>query len=65
MRLRDGFTGMDVAHQLIAHYGVRCGFVTGNAEQLPADLCGAAGVVAKPFTEAHIGRLLAQLSAIA
>jgi CheY-like chemotaxis protein len=57
INLSDGFTGVDVARRL-ALEGVRVGFVTGNLEQAPEDLAGAAGAVEKPFSDESIAELL-------
>ncbi len=62
MNLRDGFTGLEVARQLAGRFGVRFGFVTGNAEQLYKDPSGAVAVVEKPFTDEDIADLLERLA---
>ncbi len=51
VKLRDGFTGIDVAKRLKAEFGLYCAFVTGNAEQIGKCDCV---VVNKPFTATHI-----------
>ncbi len=62
MRLKDGFTGVEIAQELSARFKLPFAFVTGNAEQLPLGHYGAVGVVEKPFTEAQIAQLLTALS---
>jgi len=62
LKLKDGFTGVEIAEALRGNFHLPFAFVTGNAEQLPQDRCGAVGVVEKPFTEAQIGDLLKALS---
>lgn len=56
INLRDGFTGVKIS-QAIA--GAVCvGFITGNAEQIPADFAGAVAVLEKPFTQAGVEEML-------
>lgn len=57
INLRDGFSGVAVSRALIGE-GVQVAFVTGNAEQIPADLAGAVAVLEKPFTQAGVEELL-------
>ena len=54
MRLRDGFTGPEIADVLSGELAIPFAFVTGNVEQLPPGRHGARAVVAKPFTKADI-----------
>ncbi len=61
INLRDGFSGVQVSRALTGQSGVRVGFVTGNAEQLPRDFAGAVAVLEKPFTEAGVAELLGLL----
>src|ERR1700760_5040 len=49
IKLRDGFTGVEVARRLTDDFGLYCAFVTGNPEQVTA---AGAVVVAKPYTAA-------------
>ena len=58
MRLKDGFTGPQIAIALRDDFKIPFAFVTGNAEQLPPDRMGAVLVVPKPFTQAQISLAL-------
>jgi CheY-like chemotaxis protein len=58
VRLKDGFTGPAIAAALRDDFHIPFAFVTGNAEQLPADQMGAVQVVTKPFTPAQISQAL-------
>jgi CheY-like chemotaxis protein len=58
MRLKDGFTGPQIAEAFRDDFQIPFAFVTGNAEQLPADGMGAVQVVHKPFTQAQISQAL-------
>jgi CheY-like chemotaxis protein len=62
IKLKDGYTGIEVAQTLRGDFHLPIAFVTGNAEQLPKDRCGAVGVVEKPFTDDQIAALLKALS---
>jgi CheY-like chemotaxis protein len=62
MRLKDGFTGVEIAEALRTRFNLPFAFITGNVEQLPTGQCGAVGVVEKPFTEAQIAGLLTALT---
>jgi len=57
IRLKDGFTGPQIA-EAFRDFDIPFAFVTGNAEQLPADRMGAVQVVPKPFTQAEISQAL-------
>ncbi len=63
INLRDGMTGPDIARRLKERLGVVCGFITGNAEQLPEDMAGAVGVLEKPFTDPGVFELFKLLQA--
>jgi CheY-like chemotaxis protein len=54
LKLKDGFTGADIAQSLNGALKLPFAFVTGNAEQIPAGAFGAVAVVAKPFTDAQV-----------
>lgn len=54
IKLKDGFTGVEIARRLNQDFGVTCAFVTGNPEQIEAGCRSAVTVVRKPFTEAEI-----------
>jgi CheY-like chemotaxis protein len=55
IKLRDGFTGIEVARQLSEDFGLYCAFVTGNPEQVTAS---GAVIVAKPYSVAAIDAVL-------
>jgi len=57
LNLRDGMTGVEISRRL-ANSGVAVGFITGNAEEIPADFAGAVAVVEKPFTPDGVQELL-------
>jgi two-component system, response regulator PdtaR len=57
LNLRDGMTGVEISRRL-SGTGVAVGFITGNAEVIPADFAGAVGVVDKPFTPDGVEELL-------
>jgi len=61
IKLRDGFTGTDVA-QALKELSVPFAFVSGNTETLPAGAFGAAAVIQKPFTDTQIGLVLQDLA---
>jgi DNA-binding response OmpR family regulator len=58
INLRDGFSGVNISRALTGDARVRVGFVTGNAEQIPADFAGALAVLEKPFTQAGVEEML-------
>jgi DNA-binding response OmpR family regulator len=60
INLRDGFSGVRVSKALSGS-AVAVGFVTGNAEQIPADFAGAVAVLEKPFSDAGVVELLSIL----
>jgi CheY-like chemotaxis protein len=60
IKLRDGFTGPQIAQALIPELAVA--FVSGNTELLPPGAFGAIAVVKKPFTDQQIGALLTRLA---
>lgn len=53
LQLRGGSSGLDIVRTLRGD-GVTMVFVTANASRFADDFEGAAGVIAKPFTEAAI-----------
>jgi CheY-like chemotaxis protein len=63
VKLRDGFTGADIAEQLFNPRKLPFAFVTGNAEQIPPGAFGAVVVVPKPFTDRQIEAALDALAA--
>lgn len=54
VNLLDGFTGPDVAKVLVGSYGTTVIFLTANPEQIPKNMTGVLGLVAKPFDEKTI-----------
>jgi CheY-like chemotaxis protein len=58
LNLRDGMTGLKIARALSDDQGMAVAFITGNAEQIPADFAGALAVVEKPFTQHGVTELL-------
>ncbi len=48
--LSDGPTGLETAYFINQNCGAKVVFATANVRRLPADFCGAIGVVEKPFT---------------
>ena len=58
INLRDGFSGVQVSRALTGARRCAVGFVTGNAEQIPADFAGALAVLEKPFTQAGVEEML-------
>ena len=51
LKLRDGFTGLEIARRLKNELGLYCAFITGNSEQIAK---GEFVIVSKPFTAATI-----------
>ena len=54
LQLLDGPTGIQVARFLRTSGKTIVVFITANATRIPADYEGAAGIVAKPFSQAGI-----------
>jgi len=54
INLLDGQTGPDVAKVLIGSYGTTVIFLTANLEQVPRNMEGVLGSIAKPFDERTI-----------
>ncbi|MCJ2081774.1 response regulator [Methylobacterium sp. J-090] len=54
LQLRGGSSGLDIVRTLRDESDVVLVFVTANARRFTDDFEGAAGVIAKPFTEAVI-----------
>lgn len=65
LKLRDGFTGSEIAQALSADFHLPFAFVTGNTETLPAGAFGAVAVVAKPFTDDQVRSAIAALGTAA
>ena len=63
LKLRDGFTGGEIAQALAAEFNLPFAFITGNVEQLPEGAFGAVAVIAKPFTDGQVRDALAALRA--
>lgn len=51
IHLLDGATGLEVADHLRGVNGTTVVFVTANARKVPNDFGGAAGVIAKPYSQ--------------
>ena len=56
--LADGLTGLEVA-RAAADQGVPAVLTTGHRSLVPDDFAGAVGVIAKPYSPAHIAAALA------
>ena len=54
VHLADGPTGIQVAEYIGQTRAAMVVFMTANPKMLPADLAGAAGVIAKPYTQAGL-----------
>lgn len=59
IHLADGPTGVAVAQDLSARPGLTVLFTTANAKRVPPDFAGAAGIIAKPYSERVIRAALA------
>jgi DNA-binding response OmpR family regulator len=55
VHLLDGPTGIDIARRFRNRTDVMVVFLTANSQRLPGDYAGAAGVIAKPLSQAGIG----------
>jgi CheY-like chemotaxis protein len=62
IHLADGPTGIAVAQTLSAHPGTTVLFTTANAKRVPPDFAGAAGIIAKPYSERVIRAALAYVA---
>ena len=63
LQLRGGSSGIDIVRALREDPALVMVFVTANAQHLPEGFEGAAGVIAKPFTEAVVLDTMAFFSA--
>lgn len=55
IHLADDSNGLDVCRYIRGHWpDALIVFVTANVSKIPADFCGAHGVIAKPFSHAGI-----------
>lgn len=61
MQLSDGSSGLEVARAVRALEGVTVVFITANSRKLDDELEGAAGVIAKPFSDRTIASSIAYL----
>ena len=61
INLRDGLSGLRICEALSGGGRMAVGFVTGNAEQVPADFAGALAVLEKPFTQEGVQEILGVL----
>ena len=55
IHLLDGPTGLDIARKFRDRSDIMVVFLTANAQRIPSDFEGAAGVIAKPLSQAGIG----------
>ncbi|TGD99864.1 response regulator [Methylobacterium nonmethylotrophicum] len=62
IHLADGPTGVTVARALSARPGTTVLFTTANAKRVPDDFAGAAGIIAKPYSERVIRAALAYVA---
>ncbi|MBZ6413915.1 MAG: response regulator [Methylobacterium sp.] len=62
VHLADGPTGIGVAQDLSARPGTTVLFTTANAKRVPPDFAGAAGIIAKPYSERVIRAALAYVA---
>ncbi|BCM82699.1 response regulator [Methylobacterium indicum] len=62
VHLADGPTGVAVAQDLSGRPGLTVLFTTANAKRIPLDFAGAAGIIAKPYSERVIRAALAYLA---
>lgn len=60
MRLKDGVTGAQVARELQARLGIPVILMSGHADHRSVDELGAAGFLAKPFSDAELFRAIAK-----
>lgn len=63
IRLRDGFTGPEIADIFREELDIPFAFLTGNAEQLASDPRGALAVVGKPFSQDQIEKIMVAFQA--
>ncbi|WP_246775585.1 response regulator [Methylobacterium aquaticum] len=62
IHLADGPTGVAVARTLSARPGLTVLFTTANAKRVPPDFAGAAGIIAKPYSERVVRAALAYVA---
>ena len=62
IHLLDGPTGIEVARKFQGRTGVMVVFLTANAQRIPGDFAGAAGVIAKPLSQAGIAAAIRYIS---
>lgn len=62
MRLKDGVTGALVARDLQARWGIPVILMSGHADHRSASELGAAGFLAKPFSDADLVRAIAAIA---
>ena len=54
IHLLDGPTGIDIAQKFRDRTDIMVVFLTANAQRIPGDFAGAAGVISKPLSQAGI-----------
>ena len=62
VHLLDGPTGVDIARRFRDRKNMMVVFLTANAQRIPGDFEGAAGVIAKPLSQAGIGAAIKYIS---
>jgi CheY-like chemotaxis protein len=62
LQLRGGSSGIDIVRALRGERAMTLIFLTANAQHIAPDFEGAAGVIAKPFTEAVISDTMSYLA---
>lgn len=63
LSLADGITGMVIGRWIAENTGAAVVFTTANMRRLPVDLCGAVGVLEKPFTKFELLSAMRYLAA--
>ena len=62
IHLLDGPTGLDIARRFRDEKDTMVVFLTANAQRIPGDFEGAAGVISKPLSQAGIGAAIKYIS---
>jgi CheY-like chemotaxis protein len=63
IHLQDGPTGVAVARQIAHDSGAMVLFMTANQKRVPEDFAGAAGLIAKPYTNHGVREAITWLAA--
>lgn len=64
INLRDGRTGLAVAHKMVNGLGVTVLFATAEPELIPEQFVGACGVVVKPYSSPSVHAAVAYCLAV-